>query len=136
MAALAFGAPDPVNNTNQPFRILNINSRGDVTTFCPELVTARTPDGRSLAMGNVLDDGPLESMLDNPVFIQVASQIATGVQMCKDTCDYWSFCGGGSPSNKFFEHHRFDVSETRACRVHKKATVDVLLRHLEQRAGL
>jgi uncharacterized protein len=136
MAALAFGAPDPVNNTNQPFRILNINSRGDVTTFCPELVTARTPDGRSLAMGNVLDDAPLEAMLDNPTFIEVAGQIAAGVQLCKDTCDYWSFCGGGSPSNKFFEHHRFDVAETRACRVHKKATVDVLLRHLEQRAGL
>lgn len=135
MAALAFGAPDPVNNTNQPFRILNINSRGDVTTFCPELVTARAPGGRSLAMGNVLD-GPLDAMTDNPVFVEVARQVAAGVRLCKDTCDYWSFCGGGSPSNKFFEHGRFDVAETRACRVHKKATVDVLLRHLERRTGL
>jgi uncharacterized protein len=88
MAALAFGAPDPVNSTNQPFRILNISSRGDVRTFCPELVTARTPDGRPLAMGNVLDDGPLEAMLDNPVFIEVARQVAAGVWLCKDTCDY------------------------------------------------
>jgi uncharacterized protein len=135
MAALAFGGPDPVNNTNQPFRILNVDSQGNLTTFCPELVTARTQDGRSFAMGNV-GDGPLEAMLDNPVFREVSSQVAAGVQRCKDSCDYWSFCGGGSPSNKFFEHGRFDVTETRTCRLHKKATVDVLLDHLERRTGL
>ena len=134
-AALAFGGPNPVNNTNQPFRILNVDHRGDITTFCPELVTARTADGGSFAMGNVLN-GPLESMLENPVFQKVSAEVAAGVQECRDSCEHWMFCGGGSPSNKFFEHGRFDVAETRACRVHKKTTVDVLLRHLERRAGL
>jgi uncharacterized protein len=75
-------------------------------------------------------------MLGSPAFRQVSSQIAAGVELCRTTCDYWSFCGGGSPSNKYFEQGRFNVAETRACRVHKKATVDVLLRHLEQRTGL
>lgn len=135
MAALAFGSPDPVNNTNQPFRIINVDYRGDLSTFCPELVTARTPDGRSFAMGNVLTGG-LDAMLTNPVFELVSRQVSDGVRQCRDSCDYWSFCGGGSPSNKFFEHGRFDVSETATCRVHKKATVDVLLNHLERRTGL
>jgi len=133
VAALAFGAADPVNNTNQPFRIINVDHRGDVTTFCPELVTARTPAGRGFALGNVLTHS-LEELRDSPVFLEQSAQIAAGVAMCRQTCDYWKFCGGGSPSNKFFEHGRFDVSETRTCRVHKKATVDVLLRYLEQRA--
>jgi uncharacterized protein len=134
-AALAFGGPEPVNNTNTPFRILNVDHLGNISTFCPELVTARTPDGGSFAMGNVLA-GPLESMLENPVFQRVSAQVADGVRQCRESCEHWMFCGGGSPSNKFFEHGRFDVSETRTCRVHKKATVDVLLRHIERRAGL
>ncbi|MBE1533162.1 cyclophane-forming radical SAM/SPASM peptide maturase GrrM/OscB [Actinomadura algeriensis] len=129
MAALAFGGSDPVNNTNAPFRIINIDHKGGATTFCPELLTS------DHTMGNVLD-GPIDRMLADPVFERVGAEIAAGVRLCKETCEYWRFCGGGSPSNKFFEHGRFDVAETRTCRVHKKATVDVLLRHLERRAGL
>jgi uncharacterized protein len=111
-----------------------VDHRGNVTTFCPELVTARTPAGRGFALGNVLTHS-LSELRDSPVFREQSAQIAAGVAMCRQTCDYWKFCGGGSPSNKFFEHGRFDVSETRTCRVHKKATVDVLLRYLEQRAA-
>ncbi|MDI1465402.1 GRRM system radical SAM/SPASM domain protein [Catellatospora sp. KI3] len=129
LAALAFGGEEPVNNTNMPMRIINIDRRGDVTTFCPELVTS------GITMGNVLVDR-IDEMLSNPVFQRVSDEIATGVQLCRQTCQYWRFCGGGSPSNKFFEHGRFDVAETRTCQVHKKATVDVLLRHLERRTGL
>jgi uncharacterized protein len=134
MAALAFGAPDPVNNTNQPFRIINVDHRGDVTTFCPELVTAQVPGGGGFVLGNVLTHS-IEDLRVSPVFIELRDQVAAGVELCRQTCDYWSFCGGGSPSNKFFEHGRFDVSETRTCQVHKKATVDVLLEHLERRMG-
>jgi len=135
LAALAFGGADPVNSTNTPFRILNIDQAGNITTFCPELVTATAIQGPGFVMGNVLT-GSVDDMLGSPAFRQVSSQIAAGVELCRTTCDYWSFCGGGSPSNKYFEQGRFNVAETRACRVHKKATVDVLLRHLEQRTGL
>jgi uncharacterized protein len=132
MAALAFGAPDPVNNTNQPFRIINIDHRGDITTFCPELVTAAKAAGQGFVLGNVLTH-TIDELGGSPAFVKLSNQVAAGVELCKQTCDYWAFCGGGSPSNKFFEHGRFDVSETRACRVHKQATVDVLLQHLERR---
>jgi uncharacterized protein len=132
LAALAFGAPDPANNTNQPFRIVNINHRGDITTFCPELVTSDAAAGQSFVLGNVLKDS-IDELSGRPAFLELSRQVKAGVDLCKRTCDYWSFCGGGSPSNKFFEHGRFDVSETRTCRVHKQATVDVLLRHLEDR---
>jgi uncharacterized protein len=135
LAALAFGGADPVNSMNTPFRILNIDQSGNITTFCPELVTATAIRAPGFVMANVLA-GPLDDMLSSPVFQQVSDQIAAGVELCRTTCDYWALCGGGSPSNKYFEHGRFDVAETRACRVHKKATVDVLLRHLEQRTGL
>jgi uncharacterized protein len=38
---------------------------------------------------------------------------------------------GGAPSNKFAEHGRFDVTETLACRLMKKAVLDVNLDCLE-----
>ncbi|KUP95224.1 hypothetical protein AC529_18775 [Thermobifida cellulosilytica TB100] len=133
-AALAYGGADPVNTTNQPFHIFNVDHLGNVSTFCPELVTARAADGAGFAMGNLVDR-PLDEMLEHPTFRGVRDEIAAGVQKCRETCDYWAFCGGGSPSNKFFETGRFDVAETRTCRVHKKATVDVLLRHLQRRTG-
>jgi uncharacterized protein len=135
LAALAFGAPDPVNNTNQPFRIINVDHRGDITTFCPELVTAAAAAGQGLALGNVLTH-TIDELGQSPTFLRLSEQVAAGVALCKRTCDYWAFCGGGSPSNKFFEHGRFDVSETRTCRVHKQATVDVLLEHLENRTRI
>ena len=135
VAAMAFGGLDPMNTTNQPFRILTIDHVGNVTTFSPELATARPRDGGSFAIGNVLSES-LDAMARSSVFQRVSAEIAAGVQLCKDTCDYWTFCGGGSPSNKFFEHGRFDVAETHTCRVHKKATVDVLIRHLENRTGI
>ena len=135
VAALAFGSLDPVNSTNRPFGILNIDHRGNISTFSPELVAARMVDGKDFAMGNVLTSS-LEEMLKDPVFQKVSSEIATGVQQCKDTCGYWALCGGGSPSNKFFEHGRFDATETRSCYVHKKGTVDVLMQYLERRTGI
>ena len=135
MAAIVSGMPDPVNSTSHPFSIVNIDYLGNISTFSPELVTARMADGRDFAMGNVLT-GSLEEMLESPVFQEASSEIATGLQQCRDSCDYWAFCGGGSPSNKFFEHGRFDVTETRNCQVHKKGTVDVLMQYLERRAGV
>jgi uncharacterized protein len=122
--------PEPVNTTNQPFRIFNFDVNGNYSTFCPELVAASSPEYRDFRMGNILD-GPLERIRDNPVFKRVQEEIDTGVEKCKMTCAYWSVCGGGSPSNKFFEHGRFDVAETIACRVHKQATVDVLVEYIE-----
>jgi uncharacterized protein len=134
-ARLAFGGPGPVCATNQPFRNLTVDHLGNIATFSPELLTARTAAGPAFAMGNVLT-GPLDAMTGDPVFLKVSAEIAAGVELCRRTCAYWRFCGGGAPSNKFFEHGRFDVAETAACRVHKQATVRSVLRHLEHRAGL
>jgi uncharacterized protein len=135
MSVLAFGAVEPSNSTNKALAILTVDHLGNMSSFSPELVAARTAGVRKFTMGNVLTDS-LEEMLENPVFRDVRCEIAAGVQLCRDTCDYWSFCGGGSPSNKFFEHGRFDVSETRNCHVHKKATVDALMNYLELRTDI
>jgi uncharacterized protein len=130
LRSVALGSEDPYNTTNKPLRILNIDARGNFSTFCPELVAATSEKYGDFVMGNILKEG-LADLAANPVFQMVHREIEEGLALCKQTCAYWNFCGGGSPSNKFFEHGRFDVAETMTCRVHKQATIDVLVEYLE-----
>jgi uncharacterized protein len=126
---------EPYNTTNQPFHIFNFDCDGNISTFCPELVAAKSERHGDFVMGNIMTDS-LDAIVNNCVFQAVNTEIQAGVDACRKTCEYWRFCGGGSPSNKFFEHGRFDITETMACRVHKKLTVDVLLDFFEARLHL
>jgi len=130
LRSITTGTDEPYNTTNKPLKILNIDARGNISTFCPELVAASSQKYGDFVMGNILKDG-LTDLVANPVFQLVHQEIEEGLALCKQTCPYWSYCGGGSPSNKFFEHGRFDVAETTTCRIHKQATVDVLVDYLE-----
>lgn len=120
----------PYNTTNRPLRILNVHYNGNITTFTPELVSASSEKYHNFIMGNILED-TLADLLNNSVFQQTHREIEEGIALCKQTCAYWDYCGGGSPASKFFEHGRFDVAETTTCRIHKKATIDVLVDYVE-----
>jgi uncharacterized protein len=121
---------DPYNLANKPLRILNFDVDGNFSTYCPELVAAKSDKYGDFVMGNILIDG-LDDLLANPIFQLVNREVEKGLALCKQTCPYWSYCGGGEPSSKFFQYGRFDVSETTTCRIHKQATVDVLVDYLE-----
>lgn len=123
-----------IESTNRPLHILTVSHAGDFSTFCPELAGTSSQKYSNFIMGNILKD-PIESIFDNPVFQSVNNEIQAGIQLCKSTCQYWDFCGGGNPGNKFFEHGRFDVSETMACRLQKQALIDVTIEYLEDRIG-
>lgn len=135
LRSMTSNATELLNTLNQPFKIFNFDHEGNFTTFCPELLAAR--DGRfgRFVMGNVVT-GRLADIKHDPVFLAVGAEIQAGVDACRKSCQYWSFCGGGFPSNKYFEHGRFDVTETITCKVHVQATVDVLLEHLEGRLAI
>lgn len=121
---------DPHNLANKPLRILNFDVDGNFSTYCPELVAAKSDRYGDFVMGNILTDG-LDDLLTNPVFQLVNREVEEGLALCERTCPYWSYCGGGEPSSKFFQYGRFDVTETTTCRIHKQATVDVLVDYLE-----
>jgi uncharacterized protein len=131
-AILLAGAdlPDPVNTTNTALHLLTFDYRGDYSTFCPELSGTRSERFSDFVMGNIFE-GPIDRIFEDPTFLAVDAEIRAGVKACEESCPYWRLCGGGAPSNKYFEHGRFDVTETIACRVQKQATVDVLLEYLE-----
>lgn len=124
-------SPNIINSTNTPFDLLTFDYLGNYSTFCPELSGTLTETYANFVMGNILEN-PLDDMMTNFVFQKVNAEVQAGVKACRETCVYWNFCGGGSPSNKFFEHGRFDVTETLVCRVHKQALVDVMVDYLTE----
>lgn len=117
--------------TNVPLRYLNFDCDGNISSFAPELMSTSLPADNNFIFGNVRES-MLEDVLQHPNFIKASAQIERGVEMCRETCDYYMFCGGGCPSNKLFEHGTFSSTETRACQLHIKVPVDTLLEHLEE----
>jgi len=73
----------------------------------------------------------IEDILSNHKFIDLNTEVQMGVARCKSTCDYFIFCGGGSPANKLSENGTFNSTETTLCKLKIKATTDVVLAHLE-----
>jgi uncharacterized protein len=115
----------------RPFGILNVDCQGNFSTYSPELLGLSSPRLGSFALGNVARDS-LESVLAMPRFIALDDEIRRGVDLCKDSCRYYPFCGGGPPGNKYFENGDFATTETLSCRLHKKATFDVALDKFER----
>ncbi len=120
------------NDTNTPLKILTINYKGEFSTFCPELSAQRDADYGAFAMGD-LAHHEIEDIYRNEVFQKVHAGIVRGKAQCRATCDYWEFCLGGNPSNKFSESGSFESSETLHCRLHVKALVDEMVSFVEDR---
>lgn len=134
MSRSSIARPEPLTTRTQecrPFGILNVDCEGNFSTYSPELLGLSSPRLGSFALGNVATDS-LESVLAMPRFIALDDEIRRGVDMCKESCRYYPFCGGGPPGNKYFENGDFATTETMSCRLHKKATFDVALDKFER----
>jgi uncharacterized protein len=116
---------------NRPFGIVNVDCAGNFSTFSPELLGIISPQYGEFALGNVASD-PLDAVLASPRFTRIEADIAEGVRMCRESCRYFPFCGGGPPGNKHFEHGTFAATETLFCRLHMKACLDVTAGWLER----
>jgi uncharacterized protein len=122
-------------DVSTPFAIINIANNGDFSTFSPELLTMRSSTYGDFVLGNVLQD-TFESVCHTEKFRSMYRDIRAGIARCERTCEYFSLCGGGAPSNKYYENGSFRSAETRFCRLSKKALVDTVLEEFEASLGL
>lgn len=120
---------------NHPFAIVNVDARGRVSTFDPELLAVSTTTYGDFVLGHVQSDS-LVSIAASPKFRRILADMSAGTERCRAECAYFGLCGGGAGSNKYWEHGSFDCSETQACRYRIKITADVVLAALEQALGL
>lgn len=134
-AAALLGArragPPRRTQENRPFGIVTVDCAGNFGTYSPELLGLGSPRYGEFALGNVATD-PLDAVLASPRFARMEADVARGVRMCRESCRYFPFCGGGPPGNKHFENGTFASTETLFCRLHMKACLDVTADRLER----
>ncbi|MGL4552992.1 MAG: cyclophane-forming radical SAM/SPASM peptide maturase GrrM/OscB [Gemmataceae bacterium] len=125
--------PGARTQENRPWGIVNVDWEGNFSTYSPELLGLPSPRHGGFALGHVARDS-LASVVATERFARIEEEIARGVEMCRASCDYFAFCGGGAPANKHFENGTFASTETLFCRLHKQVCLDVAVGWLEQNA--
>jgi uncharacterized protein len=125
------------NQLTTPFAMLNVDWTGNVATFSPELLGLKNANYDDFILGNVNRD-KLTELAQRPTFLKLLADIDAGVALCRESCEYFSVCGGGEPINKLSENGSFISTETTYCRMTRMRTTDLvldLLDRVEEGAG-
>ncbi len=120
---------------NHPFMIVSIDHQGNFATFDPELLSVKTETYGDFILGNVLHD-TFESVCYSEKFQKIYRDMTAGIDLCRQTCDYFGVCGGGAGSNKYWENGTFCSAQTQACRYRIQVVTDIVLEELEKSFGL
>lgn len=123
------------NDQTLPLAILTVAWDGSTTAFSPELIDASSKDYGDFILGNILRD-PISDILNSPKFTRIANAIQEGCKRCAQTCQYFSVCGGGAPSNKYFENGSFESTETMYCRSVIQIPTEIMLAKIETQLGI
>jgi uncharacterized protein len=119
---------------SQPFKTLNIEANGDVTTFYAGLTSqdyrSIYGDDMGLVIGNLARQS-LEDIATSHRLRQIADDFEASHRACEAGCAYFELCSGGFNLTKYSRFGRFDVTETPECDLHTKMMVDVLIDDLQ-----
>jgi len=124
--------PDFISTESAPFAILSVDYRGNCSTFSPELLGVANAEWGDFVIGNLLSE-EMEAIVGGERYARLSGAVARGVAACRSSCEYFEVCGGGAPSNKFYELGTFEGSETLHCRLMKKAMTEISLAYLDAR---
>jgi uncharacterized protein len=118
------------NEQVRPFGILNVDCDGNYSTYSPELLGMNVSPYGSFSFGNILMDDFVEAV-ESPKFRSVFTDIQSGINLCRDSCAYYGYCGGGAPANKYYENGSFATAETMFCKYSVKLPLEIVLNDLE-----
>jgi uncharacterized protein len=119
------------NQLATPFAVTSMDWTGNIATFSPELLGLKNALYDDFILGNVNRDR-LTELAERPLLARMRADIDAGVELCRETCEYFSVCGGGEPVNKLFENGGFATTETTYCRMTKMRVTDLILDRLER----
>lgn len=114
------------------FSIITISKTGNITTFSPELAGGVSGNENEFVIGNVLEINSFDDLIENSNYKKQASSISQGIINCARSCEYFDLCGGGAPSNKYYEKGSFAATETNYCKLTKQLLIDVVLEKLSE----
>jgi uncharacterized protein len=109
--------------------IPTVAADGRVFLLSPELAGFTDRRYGDFSSGNVLTT-PLDEVLRRAAeSAGWVPEYLAGVEACRQTCPYFGFCGGAHAANRYFEHGRFDGTETNHCRNSKIQLLEGVLDH-------
>ena len=112
--------------------IPTVAADGRVFLLSPELAGFTDPRYGDFSSGNVLAT-PLHQILAGAAgSADWVPEYLAGVEACRESCPYFGFCGGAHAANRYFEHGRFDGTETNHCRNSKIRLLEGVLDHVAQ----
>ena len=113
--------------------IPTIAADGRVFLLSPELAGFTDPRYGDFSSGNVLTT-PLRQILAGAAeSADWVPEYLAGVEACRSSCPYFGFCGGAHAANRYFEHGRFDGTQTNHCRNSKIRLLEGVLDHVRER---
>lgn len=113
------------------FSNIGITREGNIFTFSPELASGAPNDPNKFVLANVLDIESFDDIIESERFQVQMQEVSEGVKKCAKECEYFDFCGGGAPANKFYENGTFASSETMYCFITRKTLIDLMLEKLK-----
>lgn len=126
------------SETSFPFRTLNVDVDGNVTTFHAglyiDVLKDAYGDGFGLGIGNIWNH-TIEEIAASNKLAQIANDFRVSQQVCERECEYAALCSGGYEIAKKKRFGTFEVSETPECRIHVKTLADALLDDLDEFIG-
>ncbi len=114
------------NQLVAPFAIISMDWAGNLATFSPELLGLKNPAYDDFIVGNINRDRLID-LPQRPALIKMLADITAGVELCRQSCEYFSVCGGGEPVNKLAENGTFVSTDTTYCRMTKMRATDLVL---------
>lgn len=126
MYSYIFSDSQVFSTLQNPMSILSVNQKGDLSTFSPELVSYE-----KFSFSNIYSGG-ISEIQHSSNYKEAAASIKLGVESCARECSYFDVCGGGAPSNKYFENGSFNSTETTFCKMMKKRLCNVMLNEIER----
>jgi len=126
--------PSFFEQATAPLKSLNVDARGNITTFYAGLAidTLRDlyGDGMGLSLGNIFETS-FEDMIASEKLQRMIQDFALSKRACEMSCEYFSVCPGGFDLLKKQFLGSFDSCETTECLIHVKTLVDALLDDIE-----
>ena len=118
-----------------PFKTLNVEADGAVTTFYAGITSQQHKDlygdGAGLVVGNILNQS-LDEIANSPKLQRIARDFEVSHQACKSGCSYFGQCSGGFNLAKFARFGSFGATETPECLIHTKTALDAVIDDLQE----
>ncbi len=122
----------PLRSSLVAFSNITITKDGNVSTFAPEMAGGTAEDPNKFVIGNVLNIESFDDLEKNENYQRLRDAIFKGIRNCASECSYFDLCGGGCPSNKFYENGKLDSTETMMCIFMRQILTDIVIEKLSR----